>query len=242
MTELEPDVASGRLSEERSSLTAKRAWFDLAVIASILVVPALSVLLYDYQALAETLPFETDMVTLAVQSLSVIAVSCYIAWTSGLGWSWHGVVRFQPVKDLLLSVAIIVLFFFNWAIVDYMASVVEGMLGVERYGEFSFVKFGGGTDWVFMLAAFTLNSLSEEGAIRVIAVSRLGAIIRSPFLAILLANLAFGAYHLYQGVVAAIGVFTFGLILSTFFALRRSIWPLVIAHTAINVLVTLSAR
>jgi len=38
------------------------------------------------------------------------------------------------------------------------------------------------------------------------------------------------AYHTYQGPAGAVSVLAFGLILSAYFARRRSLWPVVSAH------------
>ena len=101
-----------------------------------------------------------------------------------------------------------------------------------------FPVFSGGWQWPLMLVAYLLNSFSEEGAIRVIAVTRLQAIAKSPIAAILVANFLFASYHLYQGWLSAIGVFVFGIFLSLVFSWTKSIWPIVLGHTLSNVVIT----
>lgn len=222
-------------------VSKSQAWFDLTLVMLVLVIPALNFLIYDMQAYGTMSNFGSDMLGLTTQSVAVVAVCAYIVRHSGLGWEWHGFVKLRPLRDLLLGAGIVAFSYASWFVVSGFFSAVAGHPpDVEDSEAYAFPTFEGGWHWPLMLLGYLANSMSEEGAIRVIATTRLSTITRSPLVGALVANLLFATYHFYQGWLAAIGVFILGLFLSLIFALTRSIWPLVIGHTLANVSVTLA--
>lgn len=64
---------------------------------------------------------------------------------------------------------------------------------------------------------------------------------RSEWLSLLVAALTFGSYHIYQGIDGVILITTMGLLHGVFFRLTRRLWPLIIAHAANNIFITLAA-
>jgi membrane protease YdiL (CAAX protease family) len=63
---------------------------------------------------------------------------------------------------------------------------------------------------------------------------------RSEWLSLLVAALTFGSYHIYQGIDGVILITTMGLLHGAFFRLTRRLWPLIIAHAANNIFITLA--
>ena len=59
--------------------------------------------------------------------------------------------------------------------------------------------------------------------------------------ALLISSALFASYHLYQGAASTAHVFLNGLVLGGVFLLAPRVWPLTLAHTLRNVLLTLSA-
>jgi membrane protease YdiL (CAAX protease family) len=88
-----------------------------------------------------------------------------------------------------------------------------------------------------MVVALLLNSVMEELVWRGYVLQRLIRLGTSKTLAIVVSSALFASYHLYQGPNAVGEVFIWGMIYALAFRVIKSIWPLVIAHTAHNVLV-----
>jgi len=74
-----------------------------------------------------------------------------------------------------------------------------------------------------LVAGYVITALAEDGAAYAITASTL---IRF-------------AYHLYQGPVAALSILPMGIVFGTVYWRSRSLWPLMVAHTLVNILAVL---
>lgn len=87
---------------------------------------------------------------------------------------------------------------------------------------------------VLVLAALE-NGFLEEVLVVGYLLTRLRQLRVDPWLAVLLSALLRGSYHLYQGYGQAIGNFLMGLVFGVLWLRWRRLWPLVGAHTLIDV-------
>lgn len=84
--------------------------------------------------------------------------------------------------------------------------------------------------FVSLLAAASAEELVMRGYL----IPRLERLLKSTWLPALLSSALFGSYHLYYGVVPAVGLFAVGLVYATSFCFLRRLWPLCIAHAVTN--------
>ncbi len=91
----------------------------------------------------------------------------------------------------------------------------------------------------FMTLLFSLiaNSIAEELVMRAYLIDRLERLFGNEWSAVLVSAVLFGSYHLYQGFwVGFVGATLTGLIFAVYFARYRRLFPLIIAHTIVNLL------
>lgn len=84
------------------------------------------------------------------------------------------------------------------------------------------------------------NAFAEEAVVVAWFITRLRQLNASPWIAILLAALLRGSYHLYQGFSAGLGNVAMGLVFGYFYTKTSRAWPLVIAHLLIDATAFLS--
>jgi membrane protease YdiL (CAAX protease family) len=77
----------------------------------------------------------------------------------------------------------------------------------------------------------------EEIAFRGFLLTRLHAIFRHWLPAVLVGSIAFGAIHIYEGLLAVVVIVFMGLILAGLFLWRRSLVPCIVMHFLHNTLV-----
>jgi membrane protease YdiL (CAAX protease family) len=93
---------------------------------------------------------------------------------------------------------------------------------------------------VEMLFAYGLallaNSFAEEIVMRGYMIDRLERLFGKSWLAILIASLLFGSYHVYQGLLGAGSAVFIGMVFGTWFVWTRRLGALIVAHTICNLL------
>ena len=90
-----------------------------------------------------------------------------------------------------------------------------------------------------MLPAIILGAFAEELVYRGYLIVRLERLFRSTSLAVLITTALFASYHLYQGLIPALGIAAGGLVYAISFCSMRRLWPLCITHTLHNLAVYL---
>jgi membrane protease YdiL (CAAX protease family) len=90
--------------------------------------------------------------------------------------------------------------------------------------------------YLLLAARFLATCFSEELVMRGYLIARLERLLRSTPLAVAVAALLFGSYHIYQGITPAIEDVAVGVVYAVWFCCLRRLWPLVAAHTLHNFL------
>lgn len=92
----------------------------------------------------------------------------------------------------------------------------------------------GGVGWGLIMPTLIVNSVFEEVFVTGYVISTLGARF-SPWTAVNASVAIRLAYHLYLGAPGVVMIIATGLIFALWYARRGTLWPLVTAHTLLNV-------
>lgn len=160
-----------------------------------------------------------------IGTLGAMLPALFVMWASGDRWKEFGVTRIRWGADLLWTVG-----FFVVAMLLYMPFEPFSM-GYREAPQGVPIALS-----ILFLAAIV--GVWEELFFRGYLITRLEEITGKPWIAITVASGLFAIGHFYQGLAGAIGALLFGLLASVAFVARRSIWPLAIAHMAVNTAIT----
>ncbi|MBI4606313.1 MAG: CPBP family intramembrane metalloprotease [Planctomycetes bacterium] len=89
------------------------------------------------------------------------------------------------------------------------------------------------------MASTLLSAFTQEAYMRGYLIPRLGELLGTLGRGIIASSVLFAAYHADQGAGGLAGSFLFGLLYGVIFAATRRLWPLVAAHAAYNLLVSI---
>lgn len=182
-------------------------------------------------------------VVCSVCKLTVMAVVLAIIFRGGERWSKFGLCRPRLLTDLASGLALYIL---TVAVVhvgvDSLKSLLSDYLDpavVYRLlkREVEPVPLQGGFDVALAVLAALIIGLSEELVWRGYLIVRLERLLHSTWAAVLVSAVAFAALHWYQGIVGVWGVFLIGALFGAVFAYFRRIWPLVVTHALIDIVV-----
>ncbi|GGM10768.1 CPBP family intramembrane glutamic endopeptidase [Nakamurella endophytica] len=168
-----------------------------------------------------------------VQQLAWASLGIYLLWRAGVDLSARlGLNLRRPWRDLAAGVGL---------------AAVIGIPGLFLYLlarslDLSLTVVGSSlTDTWWRLPVSVLlavgNGLLEELLVVGYLLTRLEHLRVRPWVAILLAALLRGSYHLYQGYGGFVGNALMGLVFGYVFLRWRRIWPLVVAHSLIDIVV-----
>jgi membrane protease YdiL (CAAX protease family) len=163
--------------------------------------------------------------------LAILAATSWILRIRGWNFARLGL-HFSPgaaLAGLPLMLAYLLLYWFTALTIASFAPV-QGRLDLV------------GVRWLaplpLTIAYLVLNSVYEELLVAgyvITALERDGAAY-----AITASTLIRFLYHLYQGPVASLSILPMGLLFGTVYWRTRSLWPLMLAHTLINLLIVLA--
>jgi membrane protease YdiL (CAAX protease family) len=164
----------------------------------------------------------TEVITL----LAVYAILRIRGWDFarlGLRFTWGG-----AGSGLALFIAFMLLYYvLALAVVTTFGITLPGLKLVHR------------APLPLTLAFLVLNSLFEEVTVVGYVVNALEK--QGPALAITASTLLRFSYHLYQGPIASLSILPLGLLFGLVYWRSKSLWPLMVAHTLINLMSVLGA-
>jgi membrane protease YdiL (CAAX protease family) len=222
----------------------KDLWLETGVVFVLAVLP------YIFSAFASlTRPekprdvsFTYDRFVHLVRCAQVTIPVLYLMLRSGEPWSAFGFRRPKWLVDVLTGIAV-------WAVAVVLARgvrlLLQTVLSRGIYDAFShpstytspalphnFVSYA------LLCVATPIGAFTEELVTRAYLIPRLEKLLHSTVFAVLLSTSLFVAWHLHQGPAGAINALCFGIVLAAAFCLFRCIWPLALAHTLHNLLIT----
>lgn len=224
-------AASPSATPAADAALRRRHWIEVGVVALVAVVPELaSALMYWFDPLPYRSGIAADMVYLLSRSAGVSAVVLYLMWRSGEGWAAFGFPRPHLGVDGLLAAVLFVLgYALHWC---YAASLGDSLWALDPSPMVDqiFAAPEGVFEWGLTVAAMVANGFAEEVVLWGFLFTRLRGLLGSPAVAVAAVSLAFGSYHIYQGIYGACGVVVIGLVHGAVFAVLPRLWPLIAAH------------
>jgi membrane protease YdiL (CAAX protease family) len=214
------------------------------LVEEVLVVLALSLLASAVYAIIDLLSapirgvtvYAADQSTLLARQIAGFVFGLAPAWLvvylvqrSGEGLAAIGLDLRRPRQDAILGLALFVVVGLGGVAV-YLASVA---LGVNRFVVPAPPLGHWWTGPVLVLNAIGAGVLEEM--IAAYLITRLRQLTLSAPAAIALAAVLRGSYHLYQGWGGFLGDLSMGLLFGLVFVRTRRAWPLVIAHTLLDI-------
>ncbi|WP_024801315.1 CPBP family intramembrane glutamic endopeptidase [Nocardia sp. BMG51109] len=157
------------------------------------------------------------------------ALGLYLLWRSGIGPRMIGLARMRWRGDVLPGLVL---------------AAVIGLPGLGLYliahalgMSVTIVPSSLGDHWwrlpVLVLSAVA-NAVAEEVLVVAYLVTRLRALGWTEHRSLLASALLRGSYHLYQGLGGGLGNLVMGLVFGAFWQRTNRLWPLVLAHAAID--------
>lgn len=163
------------------------------------------------------------MIVFQLLVLSVVALILRIrGWDRtrvGLRFSWGAALAGIPLFIFYLLI--------YWMTATIVLLVVPGARTMWAFQFTTLAPF-----WL-MLVMIAVNSVFEELLVTGYVVSALSH--RGAAFAITASTLLRFSYHLYQGPLSSLGVIPLGLLFGALFWQRRTLWPLMVAHTIANI-------
>ncbi len=163
-----------------------------------------------------------------------IALLLYLIWSGGEPLATFGFKKPKP-EDLGWAVPLILAIY----LMDLGLLKLNPMAYLLSYGS-PLDSLWAITPWTFVAIVF--SALFEEALMRSYLITRLEQIGWKSTYAVLLGAVLFAAIHLIRGWWSPVSAGVFALLFGFVFVKIRRIWPLVIAHSIINILLAIQAR
>jgi len=220
-------------SKAANGRTNGQLWCEVLAVLCLGYFPYLvSALMHEGQGSRHT-SFVEHALALVVAAMQIAIPLLLIMSLSNDGWSVFGIVRPRWILDGLLAIAICCLGRIGRN--TTLSLVPEWLYRSLANGHHApGLRPSGVLEYTLMTVMLLIAGASEELMMRGYLIPRLERLLRSTWLAVVLTSAMFASYHLYQGVLAAIGHFGFGLVFAVAFCLTRRIWPLCLAHAMTN--------
>lgn len=238
--DLPPDEIPALFTPAHDPAERRKLWLLVAFVLALAVIPDLHWAIHSW--LAEppapdsVLPAMSIALHLLERSFRVVVPMVCLLAIIGFPFRSMGLWRIRAV-DFSIAVAMLIVIFPTTYLLGWLASII-----VEPRFLGHTAPPGSAPEWLIVIFADVVNAVAEELAIwgvLYVCLRRLWH--RSEWLSLLVAALTFGSYHIYQGIDGVILVTTMGLLHGAFFRLTRRLWPLIIAHAANNIFITLAA-
>jgi membrane protease YdiL (CAAX protease family) len=188
---------------------------------------------------ATTLPPWLDSLYRLTTHSGPTLVTVFLAWASGDRLADFGLRR---VRGWDAAPVILLIIFCGVVAYPAYAAAWEGVFGSTKLSDSSVAEFSrplGPLDWTVTIGLTAFLAFTEEFVMRGYLIRRLIELTRKPWLAILLSSALFSVYHVYQGVIAVPWTFFLGCVFALSLMVTRSIWPGVVGHFAVNIIITL---
>lgn len=221
---------------DRINLLDPRVQLTLAI--AIGVVPPLSIALGSWTSEGLSFGSIEDGISLTGNSLGIVAAMLLLIAASGSPPEEFGIVRCRPGRDLLVGLL--------WTapqlwVPGVILGAVAALPGVSQLDAAISPRpidasvRGGVAVWGVYTLGLVCNSFAEELVIRAVIFTRIRLLTGSVVKAAIWSSALFASYHVYQGVLAAAHVFVCGLLFALAFAIHRSVWVVIVTHTAVNI-------
>ncbi|QWP74744.1 CPBP family intramembrane metalloprotease [Lysobacter sp. K5869] len=146
------------------------------------------------------------------------------------GWTWDRLGPPPSWRDVLPGLSLTL----GTALLFWVLQAVAASVGLPTPPPAEALPVQAGMSWGLVLAASAVNGFYEEALVCGYLISAMRDK-RSMWTAIHLSTAIRVAYHLYQGEVGVISIVPMGLAYAWLYAVTGRLWPLVLAHAALDV-------
>jgi len=169
---------------------------------------------------------------LVARSLQVSLPILLIMRLRKVRWADYGFVSFRPLHDIAIAIGLTLLCYFTYFALTTLiynfgldfSSDSDAIPQMTTEASISILSI------FLILTASAANGFCEELAMRSYLLTRLSELCGSQVIAVVTTSMLFASYHIYQGRYGVILALVVGLILGTYFAKAKRIWPIVITH------------
>jgi membrane protease YdiL (CAAX protease family) len=168
-----------------------------------------------------TAVFDARRVVLLLGAEAMLAIG-FLPYLRTRGWTLSRVTQRWEARDIGRALAI---FLALWA-VEYSLAYLKLFLGLPREGPAARVE--GSNPWLLIVTLSVLDPFFEEFlflGFAFNAIRRYGVVVAATAAICLRV-----AIHLYQGAGALAAQLAFAILLTTYYARTRRLWPIVLAH------------
>jgi membrane protease YdiL (CAAX protease family) len=163
-----------------------------------------------------------------------VAILLVVTWfLRARGWRVNRITGDFRWPALLAGIPLFMAYMFLYASI-----VVTVGTFYPRLASITTVRFIPTAPVMVMLAFIVVNSVFEEALVTGYVVTKLSG--QGAALAITASALLRLLYHLYQGPIASLAILPLGLIFAGVFWKWRTLWPLIAAHTLVNIFALLT--
>ncbi len=216
-------------------LTQRQMWWEVLAVLAIAVFPDLNKVFSLFWLPPHPWPCWLESMYLGFENACITFAVLYLIYRSGEPWKNFGIKRPQlgdiPLGCLLYLAA----YLLGWFLGSFPSRYLRNP------GEF-YAPPRFATDYLLMIARFSVTAFTEELVTRAYLITRLEYLLRSPVKAVVLSAAVFGSYHLYYGVWGFVDFMMLGLLYGFLYLWIRSIWPFAIGHLILDVIAVLRVQ
>ena len=175
----------------------------------------------------------------------VFGVVLAVISRSGEPWSTFGLGKFRPLMDMFIGLAVFCAMLYIYGVgMDILRAVLDSIFDpnkVRQLFEHTTRSFRPveGREVAMGIVTMICVAVSEELVMRGYLIPRLKQLLRWTWCSVLVSAVIFAAFHWFQGVRGVWGSFVIGVVFGVVFVYARRIWPLVITHALLNIMVML---
>ncbi len=225
---------------QSQQLTFKQRWIDMGLVLLIAIVPftltASYALIHPIRQSAATINFH--FLSNMLQEVSSMVLLVYILKRQGRGFASIGLnFRWQ---DVFLGALLAFLGLVTSAVFSiFIRKFSLALTGVAADMRDPRIIFGGAAP--YLLAAYGVtSSIFEETIVRGFLMTELWGVSCPVWLAIALSVIVQTSYHVYYGFAGALSISGIFLVFALFFARKRRLAPVILAHMYIDLLASLA--
>jgi uncharacterized protein len=202
-------------------------WLVLATTVGLFTVASFQHLLGDRPLAGEAY---SDASLYGLVAFEAILVAIWVPVLRRLGWSLRGITRGWEWKDLARGVMLAVV---AW-VVPWVIIRLGTLIAPSFVEPVSAAKITGDVSWFAVVSMSLLNAVFEE----FLYLGFAATVLRRDGLAVALVGSAALRFlvHVYQGPMAILAILPIAFLFSAYYLRSDRLWPLVIAHTLIDVL------
>ena len=225
-------VSGGEQSRtvQSGSRTASQLWLEVLAVLCLSYIPYLFGAITSFNSYHPSYSSHL-MFYRIISAFQVSMPLLVIVALAGDRWSLLGIVHPEWITDVVIAIVICVVASVSY---NFVMSFLPSSLLRASAPWHVLHRPEGILAYLLLLIECLASAFAQELTFRGYLIVRLGRLLRSTTLAVLVTTAMYASYHLYQGVTAAVGHAAIGLVYALSFCLFRRLWPLCLAHAIHN--------